>query len=446
MAIDHTLWVLVGYIIVLLGVGLLVSKKISSIESFFLANRNVGLLALTATLTGTVVGGSATIATGKLIYSSGLPGLWLDIGGGIGLIALGVFLAKVVRKTGLFTLPEITETLFDKRVRFAAALLILITQLAWVSLLIQGTQLILQVLLPWNVELILIGVTLVFILYTFIGGQIAVVYTDVIQFIVMIIGVCCLAAPMLFLEALPALSSVNTNLLQFPVNADIGLVSAAAFFALMFMPHLIGPDIYSKVLSAKNEKTAQMGAIFAGIFKLIFAVAIGLIAIAAIVLHPGLDNAGLAIPTVVLGLPPILAGIILAAFVSVMLSSADSVLISAGTIFSVDITKKNNIWVSRIGILGVGGGALLLALIFQDIIQTLMFAYTIFTSGLTIPILFGFYKEKTKVTSQGALYSLILGGGVALAWFAAGNPWSIDAVLPGMLASLIPLVVLRKPS
>jgi len=443
MVYEHTLFVLGAYIIVLLAIGVFVSRKISTVESFFLANRNVGRIALIATLTGTVVGGSATIATGKLIYLNGLPGLWLDIGGGLGLITFGVFLAKTVRKTGLVTLPEITGKLFDTRVRYAAAILIFLTQIAWVSLLIQGAQLVLQVLLPWNVQWMLIGITIVFIAYTFLGGQIAVVYTDIIQFLIMIIGVCCLAAPLLFIQALPQFTTIAAAQLQFPSNPHVGFVYIAALFSLGFMPHLIGPDIYSKILSAKDEKTARWGAIFSGVLKLVFAIAIGLISLAALALHPGLEEAeaGLAIPLTVLSLPPVLAGIILAAFLSVMLSSADSVLVSAGTVLSVDITKKNSILVSRIGIISVGFGALILALAFNDIIKTLMFAYTIFTGGLILPILLGFYKEKTGITSQSALWGLMLGGGTGLVWLLFENPFGIDAVLVGMMISIIPYLI-----
>ena len=87
--------------------------------------------------------------------------------------------------------------------------------------------------------------------------------------------------------------------------------------------------------------------------------------------------------------------------------------------------------------------ALGLALYLGNVLKTLQLAYTIFTAGLTLPIIFGFYKEKTKVTSYGALLSLIFGGGVSLIWFFLNNPYNIDAVLVGMLSSIIPLLILR---
>ena len=447
-----TIAIMISYLSILMAIGIYSSKKVRSAKGFFLADRNLNWFQITATVTATTVGGSATIVVGGRIYAEGLPALWYDIAGALGLIILGLYLAHKIRKTGLFTLPDITGHLYDDKVRYASALLIFITEIAWVSLLIQASSLILSVIVPLEYEIILIIITAIFIAYTLIGGQYAVVYTDVIQFFIMVIGICCIAAPLLLFKALPNMSQLSSTSLSFPINENIGFLTAASIFFMTLMPHIVGPDIYSKVLSARNQKEAKKGVIIAGVFKFIFALAIGSIALSAIVLYPGLENAYLAIPTAVFGLPEILGGIILAAFLSVMLSSADSCLLSAGTILSVDIIRTKTIILSRIGILFVGIIALLLALFVTNlesffgvsgILETLQLAYTIFTAGLAMPVLFGFYKQKTKVTSTGALWSLIIGGTVSVIWlyFAPNGEY---AVLVGLAVSLIPLVALRE--
>ncbi len=445
MQYQMTLTILLIYLGTLITIGLIASRKVKTTNSFFLADRKLGLLPITTTITATAVGGSATIATAKLIYLYGLPSLWLDIGAATGLIILGLTLAKKVRKTKLYTLPEITNYLFNKKVRNVAAILIFVTQIAWVALLIQGAGAVISVLLPFDYFLIITSITVVFILYTVIGGQFAVVYTDIIQFIIMIVGVCFIAAPLIYSRAAPLIGEISINKLSFPVNSEYGFIPALSLFFMMLMPHIVGPDIYSKILSARDEKTAMYGSIFSGLFRIIFAASVGVIAVSSIVLIPGLstNEAVFAMPMAITQLGPIIGGIILAAFISVMLSSADSVLVSAGTILSVDITKKNNIKISRIGIVSVGVLALILSLYLDDIIQTLTLAYTIFTAGLTLPIIFGFYKEKTKVTSTGALFSLIAGGTVSIIWFFLNNPFKIDAIIVGLIASLLPLVILR---
>ena len=443
---ELTLTILIGYLTMLILIGLYTTKKAKTANGFFLANRSLSTFPLTATITATVVGGSATIATAKLIYLYGLPSLWLDIGAAVGLIVLGLTLAKLVRKTGLFTLPEITGRLFDNKARYAAAILVVLTQIAWVSLLIQGTGAVIAILLPLDYNMLLALITIIFIIYTILGGQYAVVYTDIIQFIVMIFGVCVIAAPLLFLKASPDFSLISANHLSFPVNSNYGFLPIVSLFFMMLMPHIVGPDIYSKILSAKDGKTARNSAIFSGFFRIIFAVSIAVIAISAIVLVPGLSDgeAVLAMPMAIAQLDPLLAGLILAAFVSVMLSSADSILVASGTVISVDITRKKNVLISRFGILIIGILALVLALYLNDIINTLKLAYTVFTAGLTLPIIFGFFKEKTRISSNGAFLSLICGGSVSLIWFFLDNPFSIDAVIIGLIVSLIPLLLFRE--
>jgi len=70
----------------------------------------------------------------------------------------------------------------------------------------------------------------------------------------------------------------------------------------------------------------------------------------------------------------------------------------------------------------------------------------VFTSGLTLPILFGFYKKKTRITSKGAMIGLICGGSISLLWFFMNNPFTIDAVIIGMICSIAPLLICRDSS
>jgi Na+/proline symporter len=101
------------------------------------------------------------------------------------------------------------------------------------------------------------------------------------------------------------------------------------------------------------------------------------------------------------------------------MSSADTCLLSQGVILTQDIIKrfhpllseKKTILLTRLNIIILGLLALGLAMILKGVISSLLFAYTIFTCGLVVPVIAGFYKDRLKVTPQGALAALI-GGGV----------------------------------
>jgi len=440
---NLTLFVLAAYVVVVFSFGLYMAKGAQDKSRFFLAQRKLSGTLIGATLSATVVGGSATIAAGALVYSIGLPGLWLDIGGIVGLVLLGFFVSARVRRTSLFTLPEIAGQMYGPLVRKVAAFLVVVSQIAWVALLLQACSAVIGSVLPIDSLLVLAFLLLIFVSYTVVGGQLSVVYTDVIQLVVMIVGVCCIATPLIVMQAINGFDALSLETVSFPINSSVSVFSAASMFLLMGLPSLVGPDVYSKILSARDETAASRGCFIAAAIRALFAVCIGLLGLSAVVLVPGLNNASLAIPSVILLLPTALSGVVLAAFLSVMLSSADSVLLSAGTVISVDIVGDKKVWTSRVSMVCVAVFGFVVAVILNDLIVTLKLAYTVFVGGLTLPILFGLYSDKTRVSSNGALLSFVLGGAGSLIWFFLESPF-VDAVLFGLLCSFIPLVVLRK--
>jgi SSS family solute:Na+ symporter len=132
----------------------------------------------------------------------------------------------------------------------------------------------------------------------------------------------------------------------------------------------------------------------------------------------------LAFPTVVESILPIgVAGLVAAALLAAIMSSADTVLLTTGTIFSQDIygrfsrhiSERKSLMITRVGVAIIGSAALLIAWQRPGIISSLLLAYTVFTSGIVIPVVAGFYRDKLKVNAAGAVAAIIGGGGTALA-------------------------------
>ena len=119
---------------------------------------------------------------------------------------------------------------------------------------------------------------------------------------------------------------------------------------------------------------------------------------------------------------PLVGGIVLAALLGALMSSADTCLLSASTILTVDIighfkkalSPEKSLAYSRRAMVIIGAISLLLALMMKGVISTLLFAYTIYTGGLILPVIIGFYKDRLKVTPKGALVAIIGGGAAAL--------------------------------
>jgi SSS family solute:Na+ symporter len=189
---------------------------------------------------------------------------------------------------------------------------------------------------------------------------------------------------------------------------------------LVGLAYVVGPDIYSRLFCARDSQTAKVSVLWTALFLIPFALGITLIGMGSFVLYPKISPEQ-AFPALITGIfPSFVAGLVLAALVSAIMSSADATLMSASTILSVDIigyfrkssAEKRTLNLSRWLLLAIGLAALGLALILSGVISALLFAYTIYTCGVILPAIAGFYKDKLKLTSTAALVAVI-GGGLA---------------------------------
>jgi SSS family solute:Na+ symporter len=180
--------------------------------------------------------------------------------------------------------------------------------------------------------------------------------------------------------------------------------------------------MYTRLFCARDEKTAQKAAFLSASAFVPLAFAIVLIGMGARLLYPHISPEQ-AFPQVISGvLPPWMGGLVLAALVAALMSSADTCLLSQGVILTQDIIKrfipslseKRILLLTRLNVIVLGLLALGLAMVLKGVITSLLFAYTIFTCGLVVPVIAGFYKEKLKLTPQGALAALTGGGVIGL--------------------------------
>jgi SSS family solute:Na+ symporter len=205
--------------------------------------------------------------------------------------------------------------------------------------------------------------------------------------------------------------------------------------------------MYSRLFCAKGEKTAQRSAFLSAFLFIPLTFAIIFIGMAARVLYPEIPAEG-AFPQVITSvLSPGLSGLILAALIAALMSSADTCLLTQSVILTEDIVKRvhpalderKTVLVTRLSLIGLGLVALGLALALKGVISSLLFAYTIFTCGLVAPVIAGFYKEKLKVTPRGALAALIGGGIIGLVGKVPGLniPLKEDLGLIGFAVSAV---------
>src|SRR5712692_3828517 len=185
-----TLLLLVAYLASVLAIGIFQRKRAGRDEvSYFVADRSLNTFWGFVGLASLTTGGSTTVALAAFVYMHGLSGLWLDFAGALGLFALAVWLARRVRREGAVTLPEIVGRYYGPSARLAAGALVLVSEIVWFALLIEATQVVLTAAFGFSPIPALVGSTAVFVLYTSLGGQFAVVRTDLVQYSLMLLGI-----------------------------------------------------------------------------------------------------------------------------------------------------------------------------------------------------------------------------------------------------------------
>jgi len=417
--------IIVVYFVVVIAIGLLSRRNAHGLDNFLVAGRRGSTLFVAGSLLATIIGGSATVGMAGLGFSQGLTGAWWLLVGSIGLVALGLFFARRVREFGLYTLPELVGKQYDSRITLAASILIVVSWIGIVAGQIIAAGTILSVLGMGSPVLWMVIFSVVFIAYTALGGQYAVIRTDTLQAAVIMAGI--FGGVALVMSRLGGLGGLESHFtpekLAFPVSPQFGGMDLLKLLLLVGLTYVVGPDMYSRVFCARDGRTARTSVFWVALLIIPIALGITVIGMGASVLLPGISPEQ-AFPAIIMEvLPPVMGGVVLAALLCAVMSSADTTLLSASTILAVDIvgwfkpslSQEKILSLSRWGIVVLGVLSLVLALILKGVISALLFAYTIYSAGLIIPVIVGFYRDRLRVTSNGALAAIIGGGGTGLA-------------------------------
>ncbi len=297
--------------------------------------------------------------------------------------------------------------------------------------------------------------TLVFVAYTALGGLWAATITDAVQLIIAIFGV--VLAAILVVTQSGGMAALSATLTQQGVGSGYfsfwGLGTSSIMWLLLptVMYTLIGQDFYQRLFAAKDGNVAKNASIIGGILMVIVAFFPTIIGMGARALSD-LESGSQAFPWVVQNLMnPVIGGIVLAAILSAIMSTADSLLTAATShivkdfwieTFQMDEIKdeKKLLTISRnftviIGILG-----LLIALVMPGIIDALIYSYTMYSAGVFVPVIGGvLWKSATR---EGALASLVIGSAVAL-WgiLTQANLFGAPVEIYAALISLVIFVV-----
>jgi SSS family solute:Na+ symporter len=236
------------------------------------------------------------------------------------------------------------------------------------------------------------------------------VKTDVLQIILTLAGL----GLLLFITFAqqPDWSLLPPEHLSFPFSFNYPPVNIISLVLIAGLPHVVGSDIFGKVLCARDGDVAKRSSALAGILKILAGILVGIIGLNAALLLPAstLPDSVLS-ELLITYTDPLLATIIVIALLSTLMSSADSVLLTAATVVSRDLLGGDRLPTAlhgRIMTVIVGLVGVMLTLQFPTILSAFLFAYTLFSASIVVPVLFGFWKEPLKLTRTGAVVSMLI--------------------------------------
>jgi len=394
------------YFIFIIAIGVYSAFQIKKPSDYYVAGKKAGLIPVSGSLLATILGGSAILGTIELSQKIGWAALWFLFCAALGLFVL-IPLSKYVRRFGNYTLPELLGTFYGKNAEVIASIIIPLAWLGIVAAQIIAAAKILNGLGYISYENAAIAAGLIFIIYTLLGGQLSILKTDTLQAVLIIIGLIAL-----FIFASQNLG--QTNIEPFKpgslFNAEFTVIDLIILMLTYSVTFIVGPDIYSRVFCAKNERTASSS---------ILLVALILLPISFVLSYLGIysHQNGSGIVSFAESLLPAWAyGLFIAALLSAVMSSADTTLLTSSMILSELITgnleEKKSLKLTRYLIAVMGIASLVIALYVTSIIQALLLALTFFSGAFVIPTIAGLLQ--IKVNKRNVVSAMLAGGIIAL--------------------------------
>ncbi len=449
--------IIAAYLLLMVLVGVYSVKRIKNSGDYFVAGRSFGPMVLMATVCATIIGGSGLMGRAGVAYSSGFKAIMTAIPYLLGMFIFSGIAGRISRvgtQFNLTSIPELFERRFGKTAKVLLAGLIAFTMMGTVASQVTATATIINMLggnIGFSYEIGALIATVVFMVYTATSGLFGVVYTDVLQFYMLLLFVYIL---------IPVASLLNVGgFTNFAANLDMSLVKPYIDGNILgdIVTYLVftmaGAEMWQRCFAAKNSKSAKKG-MFLG--TAVYGVTILLVFFMGIVAHQIIGSDVLAqygstdavVPALAIKVLPVgLTGLALAGLLSVIMSTADSyLLVSVQSVvrdviktFFPNMSEKREILLSRTFSILLPIGALIIALYIKNAYSILMFAWSFYAASCGIPAFAALYWK--KATKQGILSAIIAGFVVCVGWKLAGQPFGLGAAVPGTIACGIALVV-----
>lgn len=455
------------YLLFMISIGVLYYRKTENLADYILGGRKLNSWVTALSSQASDMSGWLLLGLPGYAYLAGMEAIWIGIGLAVGTYLNWKFVAKKLRQYtqvagDAITIPVYFENRFrddTHALRIISAILILVFFLLYTSSgLVAGGKLFNTVFeIPYQ-QALLIG-ALVIISYTFLGGFMAVCWTDFFQGMLMVCAIVLVPAAAIkgiggYGSTVDLIQTIDPQLLN-PWTALAGgaipLISNLAWgFGYFGMPHILVR--FMAIESPDKIKQARIIAMVWVVISLIFAVVVGIVGRAY--LYPEFlgDGGSETIFMVMVNsmFTPVIAGILLAAILAAIMSTADSQLLVAASAFTEDIyrivmkkdaSEKELVWLGRLAVIAISAIAYMIARDPNNSVMGLVsYAWAGFGAAFGPIIIFSLFWKRT--TRNAALGGMISGGLMVILWKQlSGGIFDLYEIVPGFILSCIVIYV-----
>lgn len=437
------------------------SKKVKNMNDFTLAGSGLGKIQAGFSMAATEFGGSSLIGAMALCYSIGVAGAWWDWSAVPALILLGLFFAEKIKLPNLVTITDF----FEKRYNYPTKLMASLMHILAIATQISAQFMVGAVALngifgvPKTVG-ILISVIFALI-YTMSGGLLSVVNTDVVQFI-MIIGSILIALPISIYHA-GGFEGLAAGLQQgFLSFGNIDFKTVISWCLFCFFTYATSQHYIQRVFASKDKSTAKFAFVFTGVMYIIYGLIISLIGVCIVVLIPNLSDPNTGYTMLIKNfMPSGIAGLILGGIFAASMSTADSMILAASTLFVNDIytpliaknrENKNGLVTIRIVTLIVCVVSVIISMFMDNIVDIMYLGGLFYSTSVFFPLIIG--MKWRRATAPAAIISIIASVTVGLLaelvfkGSASGMfslPSNVLSALTSLIVFIIVSIMTKKP-
>lgn len=448
--------VIVIYFAALALLSFLASRTVKTSSDYHLGGRRFGLLLVLGTMVGTTIGGAATMGRSGVAYTDGISIIWAIVSFSIGYILFTIILLPKIRKLedNIWTINELLRTRFGKPTGYMSALFLMAGVLTIFGTQVMAFAILLNMIgsgigITFTMAVLIGGVFIV--LYTFMGGFVTVVWTDFMQVVIMFF--------VMLLLTITVFSQANVSAIvsQIPArNLDlfhgVNIWVAIGWFITFFIAPIGDATLWQRVMAARSTKIAAKSAILNALAFLIWGLVVVALGLFAIVLVPNLVETYGTADSAIIALmhkyfPKGLLGLGIAALFAAIVSTANSCLQLASMMLNRDVllvakpdlTDRQIVRYSRIATLAFGVFGVVIAMFASGLFNLMYLGYAFTIASAVIPILCALFWP--KVNGKVILFGMIASSIVIIVLYAAGKPWGIEPVVPGLVVSGLTILV-----